>query len=499
MKRDPVAAFVDGRRFRLLVGGDLVDATDGATFETFNPTTGSLLTHAPAASPKDVDRAVLAAKVAQPAWRRLGVRGRREVFERFGVAIAARAEELAALDAVDAGNPIGAMSRDVAIALRTLKDWPALALALTSDVIPEAGTSGDLHFTLYEPYGVVARIIPFNHPAMFAISGVLPALIAGNAVVLKAAEQTPLSALVLGEIAAEVFPPGVLNVLTGGAQTGDALVTHPDVRRIAFTGSTATGRTIQRRAAETGVKHVSLELGGKNALIIFPDADLAASVAGAFDGMNITSCQGQSCGSTSRVLVHRSLYDGFLDGLRDRISRVRVGVAYDDETEMGPVVSASQRDRILAYVELGRAEGARLVTGGGPVDGVSAGGYFVAPTAFADVQMDMRIAQEEIFGPVVCVIPWDGYDEMLVAANGVEYGLSASVWTNDLHLALGTAQALEAGYVWINETAKHFWGTPFGGTKASGVGREESKDELISYYELKAVHAILRDPRTRLP
>ena len=482
----------------MLIGGELTDSEADTVLETLDPSTGRLLTHVPAASRADVDRAVDEAKAAQPEWERSGVRGRREAFERFAAAIAERAEELAALDAIDAGNPVNAMARDIAIALRALKDWPSLALALTSNVVPEAGTHGNLHYTLHEPYGVVARIIPFNHPAMFAISGVLPGLIAGNTVVLKAAQQTPLSALAIGEIAARTLPPGVLNVLTGGADTGDLLVTHPDVRRIAFTGSTATGRMIQQRAAETGVKHVSLELGGKNAMVVFPDTDIAATVNGAFDGMNITSCQGQSCGSTSRVLVHRSLYEGFLDGLRDRISRVRVGVAYEPETEMGPVVSAAQRDRIVAFIESGRAEGARVVMGGVAVKDVPPNGYFVAPTAFADVRPDMRIAREEIFGPVLSVMPWDDYDEMLEVVNGVEYGLTASVWTNDLDIALGTAKALEAGYVWINETSKHFWGTPFGGKKASGIGREESVDELVSYYELKAVHAILRDPRTRL-
>ncbi|MDP9260490.1 MAG: aldehyde dehydrogenase family protein, partial [Actinomycetota bacterium] len=321
--------------------------------------------------------------------------------------------------------------------------------------------------------------------------------VVGNAVVLKPAEQTPLSALVIGEIAAETLPAGVLNVVSGGAEAGDALVTHPDVRRIAFTGSTAVGRKIQQRAADSGVKHVSLELGGKNAMVVFPDAEIASAVEGAFFGMNFTSCQGQSCGSTSRILVHRSLYAAFLDGLRDRLRGVRVGVAYEAGTEMGPVVSAAQRDRVLAYIASARAEGARLVAGGEPVAGVPSGGYFIAPTAFADVSPTMRIAREEIFGPVVAVLPWDDYDEMLSTVNGVEYGLTASIWTNDIDVALGTARAIDAGYVWINETAKHFWGTPFGGMKASGVGREESVEELVSYCEVKAVHAILRDPRTR--
>ena len=499
MNAGPVAEYVEGRTFRLTIGGEPADPVTGGVFETLDPSTGRLLTHAPEASAADVDRAVSAAKAAQPDWQGIGVRGRRAAFQRFAEGVRRRADELATLDAIDAGNPVQAMSRDISIALAAIEDWPALALGLTSDVVPEASSPGNLHFTVYEPYGVVGRIIPFNHPAMFAINGVLPALISGNTVVLKAAEQTPLSALVIGEIARESLPPGVLNIVTGGAAAGDALVVHPDVRRIAFTGSTAIGRKIQQRAATSGVKHVTLELGGKNAMVVFPDTDVDAAVAGAFIGTNITSCQGQSCGSMSRVLVHDTLYDAFVDRIRTRMLQVRVGVAYEPGTDMGPLVSAGQRDRVLAHIESGRADGARVVAGDRQCEGVPADGYYVAPTIFADVLPEMRIAQDEIFGPVLSVMRWDDYDTMLEAANGVEYGLTASIWTNDLDLALGTARELDAGYIWINETAKHFWGTPFGGTKSSGIGREESSEELVSYYELKAVHAILRDARTRMP
>ncbi len=491
---DPVGHFVGDRRFRLLLGGELLDAADGGCFTTVDPSTGADLTDVPLAGAGDVSHAVASASAAQPAWSAIGVRGRREAFEQLAAAITERASELAMLDAIDAGNPYAAMLRDVQIALRNLKDWPALALGLEGRVVPEASPGRNLHYTLHEPFGVVARIIPFNHPAMFAISSVLPALITGNTVVLKPAEQTPLSALALGAIAAEVLPPGVLNVVTGGAETGDALVTHPDIRRIGFTGSTVTGLRIQQRAAEFGVKHLSLELGGKNAMIVFPDTDIARAIAGAVDGMNMTSCQGQSCGSNSRIFVHTALYEDFLDGLRERLEAIRVGPAYDRDVDMGPVVSRAQEERVLGYIASAREQGARLVTGGGPPAGGN-GGYFVAPTVFADVRMDMTVAREEVFGPVISVLRWDDYDAMLAQANDVEFGLTASIWTRDLDVAHRTAQCLEAGYIWINDSAKHFFGTPFGGTKNSGLGREESVEELLGYLEQKAVHAMLGDPR----
>ena len=494
---DPIGTFVGDRRFRLLLGGELVDAAEGGRMTTVDPSTGDDLTDVPLARATDVSRAVAAAEGAQPAWSAIGVRGRREALERLAAAIELRAPELAMLDAIDAGNPYPAMLRDVGISMGNLKDWPGLALGLEGRVVPEASPGRNLHYTLYEPFGVVARIIPFNHPAMFAISSVIPALVTGNAVVLKPAEQTPLSALAFGEIAAEVLPPGVLNIVTGGAETGDALVVHPDVRRIGFTGSTATGLLIQQRAAEVGVKHLSLELGGKNAMIVFPDADLERVVAGAVDGMNMTSCQGQSCGSNSRVLVHAALYEDFLGGLRERLEAIRLGPAYARDVDMGPVVSRLQQERVLRYITSAREQGARLVTGGTPPTGID-GGYFVAPTVFADVRTEMTVAREEIFGPVISVLRWDDYETMVAQANDVEFGLTASIWTYDLDVAHRTAQRLAAGYIWINDSAKHFFGTPFGGTKNSGLGREESMEELLGYLEVKAVHTILGDPHERV-
>jgi len=488
-----VGEYVADREFRLLVGGELRAAHGAATRDVYDPSTGQVLARAPEASPADVDAAVTAARQAQPAWEALGVRGRGRYFSALAEVIEAHREELAMLDALNGGNPVAAMRVDVDISLANIRDWPALALGLHGQTIPASPTG--LHYTRYEPYGVVGRITAFNHPAMFAMTRMLAALIVGNAVVLKPGVQTPLSALAFGEIVHEVLPPGVLNIVSGGVDTGAALTTHPRVKRIGFTGSVRTGLAIQRSAAEAGlVKHISLELGGKNAMVVFPDADLADAVEGAAKGMNFEICQGQSCGSNSRVLVHRDRHDEFVAALAERCARIRVGPAYDDDVDMGPLVSAEHLERVQGYVEAGRREGARLATGGRRPEGLD-GGYFLSPTVFGDVTMDMAIAREEIFGPVISVLPWDDYDAMIEQANGVDYGLTASVWTENLHLAHVTAARLQAGYVWVNDSSTHYWGTPFGGVKSSGLGREESMEELQSYLELKSVHVMLKDPR----
>jgi acyl-CoA reductase-like NAD-dependent aldehyde dehydrogenase len=359
--------------------------------------------------------------------------------------------------------------------------------------------SSGLHYTANRPYGVAGRILAFNHPMMFAVTRPLPALITGNTVVMKPAPQTPLSSLALGELFAEAFPPGVMNIVTGGAATGDAIVRHPTVKRIAFTGSVGTGLAIQRSAAESGhVKHVSLELGGKNAMVVFPDVDLDAAVEGAVFGMNLNVCQGQSCGSNSRILVHEAIHDEFVEALAARFDSFNVTTAYTEEADMGPLVSAAHLNRVSGYVDSGREQGARLVTGGDRPSGVPDGGFFLRPTVFDGVRPEMAIATEEIFGPVVSVMRWNRYDEMIETANGVDFGLAASVWTNDLSLAHQTADLLDAGYVWVNDSTVHYVGTPFGGAKNSGLGREESEEELLSYLEQKVVHTKLATPESAI-
>lgn len=490
---DPVSRYVGGREFRNLIGGEFVAAGSGATSEVVDPSTGSTVSEVPESSSADVERAVEAARKAQPGWEAMGVDGRSACFARFGELLQERREEMAMLDAIDSGNPVKAMRVDVDICMPYIQGWPAMARTLRGEVIP--ASPGNLHYTSYKPYGVVGRITAFNHPVMFAATRPLPALIAGNSIVIKPAPQTSLSTLGLAEIFADAFPPGVVNVITGGAEAGEALVTHPTVKRIAFTGSVPTGLRIQRSAAESGhVKNISLELGGKNAMVVFPDADLEESVEGAIFGMNFNVCQGQSCGSNSRVLVHRKLYDEFVKRSAEKLREYEVGIAYADNTDMGPLVSAQHHERVSGFLEAGVSEGAKLVTGGDQPDGVPSGGYFMTPAVFADVAPSMRIAREEIFGPVMSVLPWDDYDQMIDTANSVDLGLTAAVWTNDVHLAHKTAERLDAGYVWVNDSTRHYFGTPFGGTKNSGTGREESTGELIGYMEEKVVHTRLKDP-----
>jgi acyl-CoA reductase-like NAD-dependent aldehyde dehydrogenase len=310
-------------------------------------------------------------------------------------------------------------------------------------------------------------------------------------VILKTPDQTPLSGLRLGEIVADLLPAGTLNILSGiGPVAGDALARHPDVRRLAFTGSPQTGRMIQRAAAETAVKTVSLELGGKNPLIVFPDADLELTAAGAVQGMNFHWTAGQSCGSTSRLIVHESLVDELVDAIVARLGDIRIGDPLDPTTEMGALVSEAQRDKVARYVDSAQQSGAQLVAGGGRPAHLQ-GGLFFAPTVFTDVPADALVAREEIFGPVLSVITWRDENEALAIANSVQYGLTASLFTRDIGRAHRLARRLDAGYVWVNNTSQHFPGMPFGGFKESGVGREEDGAELLAYTQVKSVNVSL--------
>jgi 2-formylbenzoate dehydrogenase len=375
--------------------------------------------------------------------------------------------------------------------------WGAEVLDLFADYASHLGgrtipaSVENLHFTRRVPFGVVARIVPFNHPAMFAAAKVAAPLMAGNAVVLKPSDITPLSALRFAEIAADVLPPGVLSVITGNGPTASsALVRHPLVRRIGFIGSERVGRIIQRDAAEVGVKEVSLELGGKNALIVCPDADLDAAAAGIVAGMNFAWSEGQSCGSTSRVLLHASVADEVLGSVLERIAAIRIGSPIDPDTQMGPLASRAQYEKSRRYIDIAAGEGAELAYGGKRPDGLDRG-HYLQPTVFTGVRPEMRIAQEEVFGPVMSVLTYTELDDAVRIANGVDYGLTASIWTRDVSTALSLADRLEAGYVWVNGSSRHFWGVPFGGTKSSGIDREECVEELLSYTEVKAVNVLV--------
>lgn len=470
----------------LLINGEWRVARSGSTDETVDPSTGETLAEFATAGRADVDAAVRAAADAAPAWAALSPTARSERIAELRSLIVESAHELAALDAIDGGLPLPSAEADVALTLEQLRDWPGLALALRGEAIPLG--DGMIHYTAYKPYGVVARIVAFNHPFYFAVTGILAALLAGNAVVLKPAEQAPLSALAFGELLRQALPPGVVDIVTGDRTAGEALVTHPYVSRIAFTGSTATGLRIQRAAAEGRVRTVTLELGGKNPMIVFPDVNVDAAVDGAIQGMSFRGTQGQSCGSTTRVFVHRSIHDEFVEKMARKLEVLRVDIAYRPGVEVGPLVSARQANRVRGYIATGEQEGACLVTGGVECPPGLSEGFFVVPTLFSDVSMGMKIAREEIFGPVVCVLAWDDRAQLLEDVNGLAYGLTASVWTSRLADALPLVEALEAGYVWVNDSGTHYWGTPFGGFGDSGIGREESLSELQSYLQVKAVH-----------
>jgi acyl-CoA reductase-like NAD-dependent aldehyde dehydrogenase len=347
--------------------------------------------------------------------------------------------------------------------------------------------------TWREPYGVVARIIPFNHPFMFCAYQSAAPLMAGNAVIIKAPDQTPLAPLEFGRLCSEVLPKGLVTVLTGpGPVTGTALVRNPAIRRIAFTGRRETGLTILETSAQTGnVKHVTLELGGKNPLIVYPDTlpERAAEVA--VGSMNFDFSQGQSCGSTSRVFVHERDAAAVTEAIAARLGSFVIGDPLDESTTMGPLVSGAQRDRVVGFIESGQHQGARLVAGGAPpADLADSGGYYMAPTLFDRVQPEHDIAREEIFGPVIAVRTWSGRDAMLEEVNATRFGLTANILTNDLDLAIDTARRVDAGIVWVNGQGQHFITTPFGGHKDSGLGVEGSLASLESFTTVKSVHVL---------
>jgi betaine-aldehyde dehydrogenase len=460
----------------------------GGYLDTFNPATGESLGPAAEANSADVDAAVRAAQQGFAVWRGMKPLERAGLLKKVAQVLRENAFELAMLDAANCGNPICEMQRDALIAAAQIDYYAGLATEVKGETLPMG--DGILNYTLREPYGVCARIVAYNHPIMFTAAKMAPPLIAGNAVVMKPPYQAPLSSYRMMELIDGILPPGVLNILSGGVECGQALVNHPDVPRLALIGSVPTGRAIARAGAER-LKHVTLELGGKNACIIYPDADMDKAIPAAVNGMNFTWC-GQSCGSTSRLFVHESIHDKVVEGMLKAIRHYQPGIPTDMATTMGCIVSLQQHEKIMSYIALGKAEGATLAYGGErPSDPALAKGWFVQPTVFTHVTQNMRLANEEIFGPVLSVIKWRDEAQMIEQVNAVEYGLTASIWTQNLATAHRTAAQVQAGFVWVNHVGSHFIGASFGGYKQSGIGREEGFDELLTYTQHKNVHVVL--------
>jgi len=472
---------------RLFVDGEWLDARSGATFDSVHPATGEQLATVAEARAEDVDAAVAAAGRAfeAGAWVGLDAADRALILWRMADLMEARREELARLEVLDNGKPLREAQIDIREAIDAFRYYAGWCTKLQGDTIPVRGQV--LNYTLREPVGVVGAIIPWNFPLLMAAWKVAPALACANTVVLKPAEQTPLSALELAAIGQEAgLPRGVLNVVPGFGETaGAALVRHPEVDKIAFTGSTAVGRTIMREAADT-LKKVSLELGGKSPNIVFEDADLDAAARGAFAAIFYNA--GQCCTAGSRLLVQESVHDQLVDKLVERARKLQPGDPLDPKTRLGPLVSQEQLERVLAYIEQGKAEGAHAVTGGArALYGGETRGYWVEPTIFPAVTPEHVIAREEIFGPVLAVLPFGDEDDAVRIANDTLYGLAAAVWTNDLKRAHRVARRIRAGTVWVNTYHPLDAASPFGGYKQSGYGRELGAYALDLYTQIKSV------------
>jgi acyl-CoA reductase-like NAD-dependent aldehyde dehydrogenase len=472
------------RPARLFIDGQWSDALSGATFKTINPATEEPITEVSEAGAEDVDRAVQAARRAFTSgpWAKMSPAERGRILWKIGDLIEANLQELARLETLDQGKTITDSGRvDVPLAadcFRYFAGWPT---KIEGETIPVRG--GSLNYTLREPIGVIGSITPWNFPILMAAWKVAPALAAGNTVVLKPAQQTPLTAIVLAELALEAgLPPGVLNVVPGrGTVAGSALVQHPLVGKIAFTGSTEVGRDIMRRGSDT-LKRLTLELGGKSPNVVFADADVDQAIRGASNGIFFN--KGEVCTAGSRLFLEDALHDAFVDRLQAHVAKLTQGDPLDPRTRVGPQVSEAQMKSVLSYVDKGKAEGARLVCGG---ERPAGRGYFVKPAIFTGVRNDMTLAREEIFGPVLAVVRFKDPEEVLAAANDTPYGLAAAVWTKDIKKAHRTARMLQAGTVWINTYGLYDSAMPFGGLKQSGYGRELGRQGLLEYTQTKSV------------
>src|SRR5580704_3081837 len=485
----PAKAFV-GRRNRLLIDGKLVDAASGKTFPDYNPATGTILTQVAEADAEDVDRAVKAARRAfdEGPWSKMSPSDRGKLLWKLAALIEQNSEEFAEIESIDNGKPVGvARMADVPLAVDMFRYMGGWATKITGSTIPLSFPGEFLSYTLREPVGVVGQIIPWNFPLLMAAWKLAPALAVGCTVVLKPAEQTPLTALRLGELAMEAgFPDGVINIVPGFGETaGAALAAHPDVDKVAFTGSTEVGKLILQAAAGN-LKKVSLELGGKSPNIIFDDADLDSAIPGAASAIFFN--QGQCCCAGSRLYIEKKAFDKVVEGVADNASKIRVRPGFDPDSDLGPLVSEEQLNRVCGFLESGAKEGAKAVTGGSR-EGTT--GYFVKPTVLINTNPKMKVVQEEIFGPVVTAIPFSDPSEIAATANDTIYGLAAGIWTRDIKKAHSLASKIKAGTVWINCYNIFDASLPFGGYKQSGWGREMGHEVLEHYTEVKSVCAAL--------
>jgi acyl-CoA reductase-like NAD-dependent aldehyde dehydrogenase len=472
-------------RHQLFIDGRFVDAESGETQPTLNPHDNSVIAPVAMAGRADVDKAVAAASRAFPAWSRMPAEGRGRILLKLADLIESNAEDLARLESLDTGHPLrDSRNLDVPRTAGCFRYFGGMADKFQGETIPVE--AGFLNYTLREPLGVVGQVVPWNFPLMFTSWKMAPALAAGNTIVMKPAEITPLTSLRIAELMAEAgLPDGVVNMVPGlGHVAGQAIAEHPDIAKIAFTGSTATGRRIVQASAGN-LKKVQLELGGKGPNIVYEDADLAAAVNGS--AWAIFHNQGQACIAGSRLVLHEAIADEFLDRFLALARTIRLGDPLDPETEMGPLTSAQHRDRVIDYVDVARSEGGEVLLGGKSPGGALAAGCYVEPTVVRARSWRDRVAQEEVFGPFVTVLTFKTDEEALAIANGTEYGLGSGLWTRDLQRAHRTAREMCAGMVWVNSYKRVNPGSPFGGVGQSGYGREMGFDAMREYTQVKSV------------
>jgi len=483
-----VDQFLAGAK-RLVIGNEPVESASGASFETLNPATGQVLATVDEAERAEIDRAVEAAQsaLANPEWRDLMARDRAKLLFDLADAIEDNAEELAQLEALDSGKPLSNTRKtDIPQSVDHIRYFAGWVTKIEGSTIPPS-VGNYLIYTRREPVGVCALIVPWNYPLLLASWKFAPALACGNAIILKPAEQTPLTALRVGELAAEVgFPPGVFNVLPGrGEVTGAGLVSHPGVDKVSFTGSTEVGRSIVTASAND-LKRISLELGGKSPNMVFADADLDAAASGSAWGIFYN--MGEDCAAGSRLLVQESIYDEFLAKVSAVADSIKVGHQFEADSQIGPLITAEHLAKVKSYIDAGTSEGAEVLAGGLKPDGDGfENGYFLRPTVLGGVENSHRAAREEIFGPVVVAIPFKDEDDAIAIANDSSYGLAAGIWTSDVTRSHRVAAAVKGGSVWVNDYGPADSAAPFGGFKESGYGREHGKTALDLYLETKTV------------